>query len=160
MRRALLLPLVLVACSQAQSSSSTSAPPPTAVLPAAAAAPPVAATSMSKSSEEDWGEAVPTQKFTDAQRSFEAAKKTLVEQYYDGSFTEDDLYRAAVAGMLERVDPRMRKWNKLLSPSEMAELKGDLQGEVVGVGIGVEMDPATGYIQVKRAFPGSPAERA
>jgi carboxyl-terminal processing protease len=104
--------------------------------------------------------AVPSEKFSDASRNFEEAKKALLESYYDGSFTEDDLYRAAVAGMLERVDPKMHKWNKLLAPSEVAELRNDLKGEIVGVGIGIELDPATGYIDVHKVYPGSPADRA
>jgi carboxyl-terminal processing protease len=62
--------------------------------------------------------------------------------------------------MLERADPDMHKWNKLLSPSEVAELRRDLQGELVGIGVKIEFDQATGYIDVKGTIPGSPAERA
>ena len=95
------------------------------------------------------------EKFTESRSSnFEEAQEALLAGYYDGSITEEDLYRAAVAGMLERVDPKMHKWNKLLSPSELAELRSDLQGELVGIGIGVDLDPATGYIDVKRTYPG------
>jgi hypothetical protein len=72
----------------------------------------------------------------------------------------DDLYRAAVMGMLERVDPAMHKWNKLLSPSQYAELHRDLEGEVVGVGVKIRFDSASGYIDVLGAVPGTPADRA
>src|SRR4029077_3901051 len=103
---------------------------------------------------------VPTEKFGEAARNFEEAKKALLECYYDTSITEDVLYRAAVAGMLERIDPKMHKWTRLMAPSEIAQLRNDLQGEIVGVGIGIDLDPATGYLDVKKVYPGSPAERA
>jgi carboxyl-terminal processing protease len=158
MRRTLLLPVLLAACSQ-------SPPPPTpGGVTLAAASPPATAAAATATSASSWGDdrdlAVPSERFSDAQRNFEAAKKALLDNYYTGSLTEEDLYRAAVAGMLERVDPAMRKWNKLLSPSDLADLHNDLQGEVVGVGIEISFDPATGYIDVKGTVPGSPAERA
>jgi carboxyl-terminal processing protease len=108
--------------------------------------------------EEDY--TIPTAPFTDAQRNFDEVKKTLLSGYYDPSITEEGLYRAAVAGMLERVDPAMRKWNKLLSPDDLAELRRDLQGEIVGVGVKISLEPSTGYIDVLGAIPGSPAEKA
>jgi carboxyl-terminal processing protease len=128
----------------------------------ATAAPPPAGASTGAPShhEEEVDYSVPKERFSDAQRNFDEARKTLLEHYYDSAFTEDDLYRAALAGMLERVDPKMHLWNKLLSPSSVGELRSDLKGELVGVGIGIELDPATGYIDVKRVYPGTPAERA
>ncbi len=123
-------------------------------MPAAAPAP----TTTAAENESEY--ALPPEKFTDAQRNFEAAKHALLDGYYSGTLTEEDLYRAAVAGMLERVDPRMHKWNKLLSHSDLAELRHDVQGEVVGIGVNIAFDPATGYIDVKNTIAGSPAERA
>jgi carboxyl-terminal processing protease len=158
-RSLVLLPLLLLACSQAPASSGAPAPVSGMVTVAAAPGAPAAA-ATGKPSWEDEDTAVPPEKFTESARNFEEAKKALLEGYYDTGVTEDDLYRAAVAGMLQRVDPKMRKWNKLLSPSEIAELRNDLQGEIVGVGIGIEIDPATGYIDIQRVYPGSPADRA
>jgi carboxyl-terminal processing protease len=103
---------------------------------------------------------VPKEPFTDPERNFEAARKALLATYYKASLSEEDLYRAAVAGMVERVDPAMHKWNKLLSPGDVAMLRNDLQGELVGIGVKIDFDPATGYIDVKGIVPGSPAERA
>jgi carboxyl-terminal processing protease len=129
----------------------------------AAAPPPAAATGAGHGS--SWAEGderdftVPSEKFGDPQRNFEAAKRALLENYYSGALTEEDLYRAAVAGMLERVDPQMHKWNKLLSPTDLTDLHSDLQGELVGVGVEIDFDPATGYVDVKGIIPGSPAER-
>jgi len=158
-RSLLLLPLLLPACAQAPSPSGQGTPASGTVTVAAAAATPVPATAA-KPGCEDEDPSVPPEKFTESARNFEEAKKALLEGYYDTGVTEDDLYRAAVAGMLQRVDPKMRQWNKLLSPSEIVELRNDLQGEIVGVGIGIEIDPATGYIDVRRVYPGSPADHA
>ncbi|MGH7296300.1 MAG: S41 family peptidase [Polyangiaceae bacterium] len=158
MRPALILTVALLACSQPPS---TTGPAGSSGSALGAAALPATASMSSRSDHDDERDlSVPAEKFSDAQRSFEQAKKLMLTEYYDGSFTEDDLYRAAVAGMLERVDPKMHKWNRLLSPSEMADLKSDLSGEVVGVGLMVDFDAATGYVQVKGTLPGSPAERA
>ena len=74
--------------------------------------------------------------------------------------SEDDLYRAAIKGMLEHVDPGHQKWNTLLSPDEVAALTADLHGEVVGIGAEIHIDDASGYTDVLGVFPGSPAEKA
>src|SRR5579863_8745212 len=143
----LLASSVVVACSQPPSTSGGSGPAPSAITAAAGPTPVVVtAASAAHPACEDEDVAVPTEKFAEAARNFEEAKKALLEGYYDTTITEDDLYRAAVAGMLERVDPKMHKWNRLMAPSEIAQLRNDLQGEIVGVGVGIELDPATGYI--------------
>src|SRR5262249_2536460 len=105
----------------------------------------------------------PREKFTEGQRSFESVKSTLLAKYYrDGvAPTEDDLYRAAVQGMLEHVDPAMHKYNNLLSPTELAQLDSDLKGEIVGAGVrSSHFEPSTGYSDVGDTIPGSPAEKA
>ena len=146
-------------CSQTPGDATGVSPHPTATVTGPVAATPAAtASATNMSDEEDY--AVPSAPFTDAQRNFDEVKKTLLSGYYDPSITEEALYRAAVAGMLERVDPAMRKWNKLLSPDDLAELQRDLQGEIVGVGVKISFDPATGYVDVLGAIPGSPAEKA
>ena len=92
--------------------------------------------------------------------AFDAVKKALLTQYYQDGISEDDVYRAAVAGMLEHVDPRMRKWNKLLPPSELAEIKSSLNGEIIGIGASLDFDSKTGYVDVIGVIPNSPAEKA
>jgi carboxyl-terminal processing protease len=150
MRRVSLLPLLLLAsCSQAP----TGAPAPGGTVATTSAASPAATPAASV-------EPTPTEPFTNAAQNFEAAKKAILAGYYRDSLTEDDLYRAAVQGMVEHADPSMQAWNKLLPPSELALMRTDLQGELVGVGVKIDLDPATGYIDVKGTIPGSPAERA
>ncbi|HEY8074049.1 MAG TPA: S41 family peptidase [Labilithrix sp.] len=102
----------------------------------------------------------PAEAFGDGARAFAKVKESLLQNYYAEGLTEDDVYRAATAGMLERLDPKMKKWNKLLAPREIAELRNDLKGEVVGIGVSIKLDPHTGYAEVLAALPGSPAEKA
>lgn len=123
-------------------------------LPAAPAAAPA------PSSGENDDDALVAAKFGDGARAFTTVKDTLLKNYYADGVTEDDLYRAATAGMLEKLEPKMKKWNRLLSPKEIAELKNDLKGEVVGIGVQIAFDSASGYADVLAALPGSPAERA
>jgi len=103
---------------------------------------------------------VASARFGDGARAFATVREALLGGYYAEGITEDDVYRAATAGMLEKLEPRMKKWNRLLAPSEVAEMKNDLRGEVVGIGIHVSFDVASGYADVLAAFPGSPSEKA
>ncbi len=100
-----------------------------------------------------------TEKFSDGERAFRAAKDALLNGYYAPGLSEDELYRAAAEGMLANADAKMQKWNKLLSPLELGELEADLKGEVVGVGVRINFEPANGHIAVLGTVPGSPAER-
>lgn len=152
MRRVPLLSLILLAaCSQAP----TGSPAPGAVV--ANTAPASASASVSPTTA--WETAVPSEPFSRGAQNFEAARKALLGGYYRDSLTEDDLYRAAVRGMVQYADPSMQQWNKLLPPSELAQIRNDLQGEIVGIGVRIDFDPVTGYIDVKGTIPGSPAER-
>jgi carboxyl-terminal processing protease len=101
-----------------------------------------------------------TPKFEDAERAFAKARSDLLAAYYRDGVGEEELYRAALAGMLEHMDPAMKGWNKLLTPAELAELRADLQGELVGIGVEIKFDPASGYTDVLGVFPRSAAERA
>lgn len=149
-KHALLIGLLLVGCGMEAPSPGTTvaeAPAQTTAVKAGKEAPPSQA-------------AQPSEKFDHGARAFEAAKNLLLQKYYKEGFTEDDLYRAATRGMLEDFDPDMRPWHKLLSPSELAELHGDLKGEVVGIGVEIKFDPDSGYTEVLGVLPKSAAERA
>jgi carboxyl-terminal processing protease len=159
MRHVLAIPMLaalLASCSQAPLDAPATSSSATGSSLTAVATPASSAASPGSDDELE----VPREPFTDPVKNFDAARKALLEGYYRDSLTEEDLYRAAVAGMLERADPAMHKWNKLLSPSDVAELRVDLSGELVGVGVKIDFDPATGYIDVRGTIPGSPAERA
>ena len=151
---ALPLPILLVLAGACSHGDVTTAPAPATT--AAAAQTPAAAPARAEAEPEA---PVPPEKFADGERTFRTVKDTLLASYYADGLTEDDLYRAATEGMLSRLDPKMQKWNKLLSPSDLAEMEADLKGEVVGVGFKIHFDPTTGYTDVLGIVPGSPAER-
>jgi carboxyl-terminal processing protease len=106
---------------------------------------------------DDWKNK-PREPFSDAQKAFDQARAVLLKEYVDDKLSEADLYRAAVAGMLRGAAGR--KWDKLLSPGEYAELMGDLGGEMVGIGIEIKFEDETGNILILGTVPSSPAEKA
>jgi carboxyl-terminal processing protease len=159
MRTVLLLAasIVVGACSQPAPPSPGPAVS-TAPAPVAAAAPTSAPASSKKWSEEPF--AVQTEPFGDGEKAFEAAKAAILTKYYAEGLTEADVYRAAVRGMVEDIDTRMHKWNKLVAPHDLALMNSDLQGEIVGIGVNVDFDDATGHIEILGTYPGAPAEKA
>jgi carboxyl-terminal processing protease len=161
--------LLAAACSQSGAASSgtggatatTASPAP--IAPAAMSAPAAHASSGSHAGDGMWSEepfVVQTEKFGDAQKAFAAAKDAMLTKYYAAGLTEEDVYRAAVRGMVEDIDARMHKWNRLLSPAQVAEVERDLSGEIVGIGVTTKFDEATGHIDLMGVIAGSPAEKA
>lgn len=92
--------------------------------------------------------------FRDGEKTFDRVREMLKQRYVD-PVDDETLWRAATAGLLN-----LGPWDKLLSPAEVAALKADLAGEVVGLGIGVSLDEAAGLINVDFVVPGSAAARA
>jgi carboxyl-terminal processing protease len=145
------------ACGQSDAHETTASSQTTATS-ATPGAPPTPATPATPDADDD--DVAPRAPFGDGARAFATVRETLLKNYYAEGLTEDDLYRAATAGMLERADPTMKKWNKLLGPDEIAELRNDLKGEVVGIGVHISFDSASGYADVIAALAGSPSEKA
>jgi carboxyl-terminal processing protease len=119
-----------------------------------------AAAPAAKPAAGDDAEEVPLEKFSGGAKAFGEVRDALLKSYYAEGITEDDVYRAATAGMLEKLEPRLRKYNRLLSPREIAEVKNDLKGEVVGVGVQISFDEKSGYADVLGTIPRSPSEKA
>lgn len=152
-----LVMLAVLALSCSQPASSDESPHATS----AAASPANAAPSRAEPSKSDApDDEVPVEKFTNGAKAFNEVRDALLKGYYAEGLTEDDVYRAATAGMLEKLEPHMAKYNKLLSPREVAEIKNDLKGEVVGVGVHIQFDEKSGYADVLGTLPGSPSEKA
>lgn len=104
----------------------------------------------------------PGQPFGGGERAFQQLREDLRKRYYR-ELSDDEIYGAAARGLLEHLEPDGGKgqgWNKLLSPAEMAELRADLRGEVVGIGVEIHVDEASGICDVLGVLPGSPAEGA
>ncbi len=97
-------------------------------------------------------------KFDDGAKSFDEARKMLLERYVDDGLTEEELWRYAVEGMLAKAGGR--EWDALLSPEELAEMKPGIGGELVGIGVEIRFDVESGLGFVKRVLPGSAAEKA
>ncbi|HEX4622228.1 MAG TPA: S41 family peptidase [Myxococcaceae bacterium] len=106
---------------------------------------------------DDW---VPKEKFDDPVRSFNEVRDELLRNYYKDDITEADVYRAATQGMLTRLDPSLKAYNQLLSPSQANDLQVDLKGIYSGVGFQSHYDAANGMLDVTGIIPGTPAERA
>jgi carboxyl-terminal processing protease len=97
-------------------------------------------------------------RFPDGEKTFQEARATLLKDYVDAKVSDDELYRAAVAGMLS--NGGKRQWDTLLSPSEWNEMQEDLSGQVVGIGAEVRFEPEGGLVSVLGVIPGTPAEKA
>ncbi|MCA1665217.1 MAG: PDZ domain-containing protein, partial [Myxococcales bacterium] len=94
--------------------------------------------------------------FRDGEKAFMKARELMQKQYVDDKVTDDQLWRRATAGLFNGVG----KWDKLLSPTELAALKADLVGEVVGLGLRINVEEQTGVVNIEGVVPGSGAERA
>jgi carboxyl-terminal processing protease len=146
-----------VACSQPSGGSSSGSTSSVATVASAAPATPAPSATAPAASEEPF--TVQTEKFGDGQKAFAAAKDALLTKYYAAGLTEEDVYRAAVRGMVEDIDARMHRWNKLLSPTQLAEIQTELSGEIVGIGVSIRFDDPTGHIEILGTTPGSPADK-
>lgn len=144
--------IALSACSDAENPT----PPPPVSAPSSA---PARVETPPKSTPVQTVEEVPPESFKNGAAAFHQVRDALVTRYYAEGLTEDDIYRAATAGMLEKLEPRLSKYNRLLSPHEIAEVKNDLKGEFVGAGLVIKFDEASGYTDVLGVVPGSPAEK-
>ena len=70
------------------------------------------------------------------------------------------MYRAAVRGMVEDIDARMHKWNKLYVARRARGDPDRNNGEIVGIGVNIRFDDPTGHIEILGTMRGSPAEKA
>lgn len=102
----------------------------------------------------------PHEEFSKGSEVFNLVKQELLKNYYDKGLREEDLYRAAVQGMVQNIDPTMRDWNVLMTPTEFKELSADIEGKIVGVGMEVAFNELSGYAEVRGVIPGTPAAKA
>jgi carboxyl-terminal processing protease len=94
--------------------------------------------------------------FGDGHKAFQRARELMLKEYVDEKIDDDKLWRGATAGLLG-IDG---KWDKLLSPTELAELQSDLRGEMVGLGIQISVDDAAGVVHIDSVIAGSAAAKA
>ena len=96
--------------------------------------------------------------FADGEKTFREVRDLLAHDYVDDKLTDDKLWRAATEGLL--VGDGNGKWDKLMSPTELAELKADMAGEMVGLGIQMTADEASGVVTIERVIPNTAAAKA
>jgi carboxyl-terminal processing protease len=96
--------------------------------------------------------------FRDGEKTFLKAREMLQKQYVDDKVGDDKLWRAATEGLFAGVGNG--KWDKLMSPAELAALNSDLAGEMVGLGILISVQEQTGIVDVDGIVPGSGAQKA
>jgi len=92
--------------------------------------------------------------------NFEKVKQELLKHYYRENLTEDEIYQAAVRGLMKELDPDLSEWNRVLSSQEFAEMQNDMAGEIIGAGVEIKFEPESGQSEVLYVIPGSPAEKA
>lgn len=98
--------------------------------------------------------------FKKPEESFQKTLKLLKENFADKNITEEDLYRAATAGMLAALNNDKESWNTLLTPLDMKERAIEVSGQVVGIGATLEFDASSNNAKVRGVVPGSGADRA
>ncbi|MCX4242626.1 S41 family peptidase [Paraliomyxa miuraensis] len=94
-----------------------------------------------------------------AKPAFDELAALIATKYVDGPLTEDELYTAAMEGVLARLEQLPgHRINELLSPREHHELLVGTSGRLVGVGIMLER--VAGVVVVREVITGGPAERS
>ncbi|MCA9549022.1 MAG: S41 family peptidase [Myxococcales bacterium] len=106
------------------------------------------------------GHPEPKTKVPNAKNTFLEVKKLVQSTYVDRGVTEDELWTAALEGMLDRLatNTEKKKVNVLLDPGELEELERGVKGSVSGIGIVIEH--MENVIVVREPVPGGPAEAA
>ena len=101
----------------------------------------------------------PAPTMPDAQETFEEVVDLIEAKYVDGPLPEDVLWTAAAQGVLSRlIQVRGAEINTLMSPRDLNELKIGTKGQLVGVGVMIEM--VADVVVVREVIPGGPAEAA
>lgn len=110
---------------------------------------------------EDWKKEK-GEKFSDPEANFKTVLKKLLESYVDKNVTEEELYRAATAGMLASLNSGKEgeSWNTLLSPRMLDNFIIEKTGKLTGIGIVLSFDDKTGYARILGVIPNSAASKA
>lgn len=102
------------------------------------------------------------EKFTDPEANFKLVFKKIRESYVDKNVSDEELYRAATAGMLATLNSGKEgeNWNALFSPTMLREFMIEKTGKLTGIGAILEFDSKTGYARVLNVIPNSAALKA
>ena len=86
---------------------------------------------------------------------FENTINTIKEKSYY-KLTDDEIYQAAISGILKHIESKNREPNKesdfnedanvLLPPRNVEEMKKEMKGEISGIGVGIKYDKDEGQV--------------
>lgn len=94
-----------------------------------------------------------------AREGFEEIAALLEAHYVDGPLSEDELWTAAIDGVMARlIQHGDHTINALLRPEDLAELKIGTEGRLVGIGVMIER--VADVVVVRGVLPDSPAQKA
>ena len=94
-----------------------------------------------------------------AKAAFEQMRTLVQDKYVDGPLSEDELWTAAMQGVMDRlVQLEGHRINKLMSPESVSELMIGTKGRMVGVGIMIEA--VADVVVVREVIADGPAEKA
>ncbi len=97
--------------------------------------------------------------FPDHQETFREVVDLILKHYYTGDLDEKALYWAAIEGMLRHISPPENpKLCRIWSQQEFEQIRQNLQGEQVSIGIKSRFNPQEGSLTVTDVMPESPAE--
>ncbi|SHI93438.1 carboxyl-terminal processing protease [Desulfatibacillum alkenivorans DSM 16219] len=96
--------------------------------------------------------------FPQAQKTFQEAKKLILDNYYTAGISEDALYWAAVQGMLRYISPpKNPDLAKIWTAEQYEHILESLTGVQVSLGFQSTFNPREGSLDVEEVSPGSPA---
>ena len=91
---------------------------------------------------------------------FEEVKSTIIQNYYYDGITEDDLYRAAINGMLKHISPpETPSLAKLWTDEEYEKILNSLKGVSVSLGFQSTFNSSEGSLKVSGISEGSDATK-
>lgn len=116
----------------------------------------------------------PALAFTEEQKLFMQAWRTVSQAYIDDSFNHQNWWLLRENALKKRMDNREAAYTaiqkmleslddpftRFLTPNQYRSLQVNTSGELSGVGLQIALDPETGEIEVVAPIAGSPAEQA
>ncbi len=101
----------------------------------------------------------PLEVMPDAEAKFYEVLELIDNEYVDGPLGRDELYTAALEGVMDRlIQHPHAEINALLSPRELEELHAGTAGSIVGIGVAIEL--VADVVVVREVIAGGPAEAA
>ena len=116
----------------------------------------------------------PALAFTEEQKLFMQAWRTVSQAYIDDSFNHQNWWQLRENALKKRMDNREATYTaiqkmleslddpftRFLTPDQYRSLQVNTSGELSGVGLQIALDPETGEITVVAPIAGSPAQQA